>query len=279
MGKPVIAKPVMAKHLFARHWRDAALGLVALLAALGLVRVLLVRTPPAADLPMALRREGPVVPGFRTRLLTVGPAGQGQERSHGRRYRFRLEPLDAGAPLELELMVIRGRDWRTMVPEALAGQRVHRLGPRQELAIGRLDGRPALQTCLVGRGAGESTPTAAVADDLVFAVERWHERVDAPRQPGGPWHRLLAIQGGLRVSRRWECLRVRLAPSGGAAMAEHVDRNGAHNQVNTQVTTDQQVDARKPAEARKPEAELIRLWPSLAAGLREWGEQWQGAGS
>jgi hypothetical protein len=44
-------------------------------------------------------------------------------------------------------------------------------------ALGRSGEQPALQTCLVGRGVGESGPTAAVLqEDLSEAVARWRSR-------------------------------------------------------------------------------------------------------
>lgn len=228
------------------RWRDGALALAALLAVLGLGRSLLVlRTPAAADLPAALRSPGSQLAGWRLVKQQVQPGWQGRDLAQGPRYRYRLRPLAGGVPLQLELVVRRSRYWEMLAPAGLTAVRKLRLGPRQQVALGRSGGQPALQTCLVGRGVDESGPTAAVLqEDLSEAVVRWRGRLDWPASAHGQLARALAIQAGLRVSERWECLQVTLVLEGPAAQAE-------------------------------AEAALLAAWRQLHPQLAGWGETWE----
>lgn len=229
------------------RWRDGALALAALLAALGLVRsVLVLRTPAAADLPASLRRSGPQLAGWRLVGQELKPGWQGRDQALGPRYRYRLRPLAGGEPLQLELVVRRSRHWPAMARVGLSAVRYRRLGPRQQVALGRSGGQPALQTCLVGRGLGEAGPTAAVLlDELSPAVARWRGRLDWPAEPWRQLARALAIQAGLRVSERWECLQVTLVVEGSVA---------------------------QPAS----DGTLLAAWRQLNPQLADWGEQWAG---
>lgn len=246
-------------------WLHGALALVAGLATVGLLRSLLMRNPlPAADLPEPLRRGGPTLAGYRSAALPTLPARRERDRAWGPRLRWHLlpligtepsaEPSGGPEPLVLELVVRRSRMRGAMAPDPLAAQRLLRLGSRQQVALGWIGARPALQTCLVGRGPRETGPTAAVqSDELTGAAGRWRQRLEGPLGPDAALRRELAIQLGLRLEERWECLQVTLRRDGPAA------------------------GERSPAAGRAAaDAQLVGAWRQLTPQLQSWGERWQG---
>ena len=224
-------------------WRDRALALAAGLAVVGLVRtVLLVRTPAAASLPDGLRAGVLQLQPYRVRAAGGEPGWQGRDRAQGPSQRYTLLPAE-GVPLQLELVVRRSRHWDGLEPEPLEQPRLLRLGAKQQVVLGLRSGQPALRTCLVGRGVDGAGAVAAVDRlELIGAVARWRDRLDRPPGVGGQLLRAVAIQGGLRVSERWECLQVTLGRPGG----KHGD--GA----------------------------LLAAWRRLYPRLQGWGEQWEG---
>ena len=225
------------------RWLDGALAMAALSAAVGLVRSVLVLHPPAAaDLPEPLRHPGPQLAGQRSLVEPPSPARRERDVAWGPAYRFRLR--DEG--LGLDLVARRSRSFTVMGNVELKEQRLLRLGLRQQVVLGRLDGKAALRTCLVGRGRDEPGPIAAVLEEELWrAAARWRERLDQPRGLGERLVRISAIQAGLRVGERWECLQVSLV------------LEEAHHQ--------NQADQR-----------LLAAWKELYPQLALWGEQWEG---
>lgn len=223
---------------------DLGLALLAVLAALGLLRSLLVlQAPAAADLPQPLLRAGPQLPGYRSTALPSQRPRRERDLAWGPGYRWRLQPVGEAEPLLLELVVRRSRQEQALAPEPLAAQRLLSLGPGQQVALGRIGPRPALRTCLVGRGQLEAGPTAAVRPyDLSQAVSRWRQRLDSYASSGDWWRRQAAIQAGLQLEERWECLRLTLQLEGPLAA----------------------------------DAQLLAAWRQLLPQLQGWGERWQG---
>lgn len=223
------------------RWLDWVLAITALLAAVGLVRNVRVLHPPAAaNLPEPLRHPGPKLAGQRGLREAFVPARRERNMALGPAYRFRMKHVG------LELVVRRRRSFIAMAPEELKEQRLLRLGPRQQVALGQLDGKAALRTCLVGRGRDEPGPTAAVLEEELWpAMVRWRERLDQPRGLGERVVRISAIQAGLRVGERWECLQVTL-------VLEEAPNQG------------------------KPDQRLLAAWRELYPQLAVWGEQWEG---
>ncbi|MFO7628487.1 MAG: hypothetical protein R6W06_03015 [Prochlorococcaceae cyanobacterium] len=238
-------------------WRNRGLALLAALAALGLLRSLLVlQAPAAADLPEPLLRAVARLPGYRSTVLPTQPARRERDLAWGPRYRWRLLPAAGSEPLLLELVVRRSRQGEALPPEPLVAPRLLRLGPRQQVALGRSGSLPALRTCLVGRGPDEAGPTVAVRPyDLSQAVARWRRRLDGPASSGNWWRRQAAIQAGLRLEERWECLRVTLQFDGPIAAGTAAARDTA-----------------------AADAQLLEAWRQLRPGLRSWGEAWEGLG-
>lgn len=228
------------------RWRDRGLALVAMLAALGLLRSLLVlQAPAAADLPEPLRRRGPQLKGYRSVALPSQPARRTRAVAWGPGYRWRLLPQAGAEPLLLELVVRRSRQGEAMAPDLLAAQRLLSLGPGQQVALGRIGPHPALQSCLVGRGRQDPEPTAAVKPaTLTGAAQRWRERFEGPLSPGAALRREAAIQAGLRLEERWECLQVTL----------HLEK--------------------RPQAAA--DGQLLAAWRQLRPQLQSWGERWDG---
>lgn len=226
-----------------RRWRDEMLVVSALLAALGLFRSVLLLSPPSAgDLPETLRNTDPRLVGRQSWREPVMPSVRKRDVSWSPVYRYSL----GSSALHLELVVRRSRTWMAMAPERLTEQRLLRLGPRQQVALGRLKGREALRTCLVGRGANESGPSAEITqDELLRAVQRWQARFDEPTDRWRQLKRVLAIQAGLRAPGRWECLQVTLVSE-----VSH---------------------ANKQADSK-----LVAVWQELYPQLFSWGEQWEG---
>ncbi|MBM5818449.1 MAG: hypothetical protein FJ083_18365 [Cyanobacteria bacterium K_Offshore_surface_m2_239] len=225
------------------RWRNGALALTAVLAAVGFARNVLVLQPPAAAaLPKTLQLTAPRLRGQASQKEPIGPPQRGRDVALGPAHRYRLGP---GEP-HLELVARRSRSWDGMAPETLKGQRLLRLGPREQVALGRLEGKSALRTCLVGRGRDEREPSAAVEEaELNSAVIRWRGRLDWPPEPMHQLWRALTIQAGARVSERWECLRVTL--------------------VNE--ASDDQPTAEK---------KLVPAWRTVRPQLAGWGEHWEG---
>lgn len=227
---------------------DSALVIVATLAVVGFVRSLVVlESPAAADLPEPLRSVGPKLVGYRTLQQSTIPGKRERDVAWGPTHRYQLVPTK-GAPLSLELVVRRGRDWKAMEWEQMAGSRSLQLGPRQHVRLGTVEKRQALQTCIVGRGNGEEEPTAIAKErDLESAVIRWRDRLDQPVSTNGRILRGIAIQAGLRVSERWECLWVTLK------------------------------DEEQPQGSKGgSDARLLTTWKELFPTLRVWGETWSG---
>ena len=225
------------------RWLDGGLAITALLAAVGLVRNVLVLHPPAAgDLPEPLSHPGPQLAAQRRLLEALVPARRERDVAWGPTYRFRMKHAGLG----LELVTRRSRSFIGMAPEELKQQRLLRLGPRQQVALGQLDGKAALRTCLVGRGQDQPGPTAAVLEEELWrAVERWRDRLDQPRGLGERVVRISAIQSGLRVGERWECLQVTLVLEG-------------------------------PSRQQLADQRLLSAWKELYPQLALWGEQWEG---
>ncbi len=106
--------------------------------------------------------------------------------------------------LRLVSVHVRRRDdvqvaWITRDSPSLSLQSRRLVGPGGEQASGRIEGRPALQTCLVDQGASPAQPAVSLAD-LQAAVDR------RPRSAGERWRTLL----GLRRTREFRCLLVTL---------------------------------------------------------------------
>jgi len=227
------------------RWLDGVLAVAMLLLALGLARSVLVLHPPAAaDLPEPLRHPGPQLAGQSGLQEALSPARLGRDVAWGPAYRFCMKH----AGLRLELVTRRSRSFIGIAPEDLKQQRLLRLGPRQQVALGQLDGKAALRTCLVGRGRDEPGPTAAVLEEELWpAVGRWRDRLDQPRGLGEKVVRISAIQSGLRVGERWECLQVTLVLEG-------------------------------PSRQQLADQGLLSTWKEIYPQLAVWGEQWEGVG-
>lgn len=231
-----------------RHWRHPALMVAALLAALGLLRSLILPSTPApAPLPSELARAGLRISGYRGLPQPQRPAWRTTAVAWGPTSRYRLVPMAHGLePLQLELVVRRGRDAASRAPAGLRGARGLRLTDREQVSLGWLSHRPTLQTCLVGRGRGEPWPTAAMdPEDLRQAWRRWHARLDHPDTARGQLLRTLKIQAGLRGTARWECLLVTLSLEPQAARS-----------------------------SLQADRQLIGAWRRLRPQLRSWGERW-----
>jgi hypothetical protein len=106
--------------------------------------------------------------------------------------------------LRLASVHVRRRDdfqvaWITRDIPSLSLQSRRLAGPGAEEASGRIEGRPAFQTCLVDQGASPARPAVSLTD-LQAAVDR------QPRRAGEQWRKLL----GLRRTREFRCLLVTL---------------------------------------------------------------------
>jgi hypothetical protein len=240
-----------------RRWLDSGLVAVAALSLVGFVRALMVLSPPAAaDLPEPLRREGPKLAGYRTIPEPTKPPGRDRDLAWGPTYRYRLVPLEGPTqqsqrpPLLLDLVVQRHRKWYAMALPTLPASLKVLLSPDVQVMIGTVGNRRALQTCLVGPGQDGEQPTAAVDQaELQTAISRWNDRHDSATSKRVQLQKTIAIQAGLRVNQRWECLL-----------------------VNLQLEADPKID---PENSRK---QLLAAWNQLRPALGGWGEQWDGAG-
>ena len=238
------------------RWFDTGLILAAALGIVGLVRSLLVLSPPAAaDLPEPLRREGPGLAGYRSIPEPTTPPWRGRDMAWGPTHRYRLVPLEGatqqnpGTPLLLDLVVRRPRLWYELALPELPGAKKVQLSPGVQVMLGQVGTRKALQTCLVGQGQEAEETTAAVdQDQLQPAITRWNERHDSSStNKNAQRQKMIAVQTGLRVNQRWECLLLTL-----------------------QLEADSNVD---PESSRK---QLVAAWGQLAPQLRSWGRQWNG---
>lgn len=238
------------------RWFDSGLLMTAALSLVGLVRSLMVLSPPAAaDLPESLRREGSILAGYRSIPEPTKPAWRERDVAWGPTHRYRLVPLagptrqNHGAPLLLDLVVRRHRIWHAMALPELPATTKLMLTPGVQVMLGKVGTREALQTCLVGPGQDEAKPSAAVdQQELETAIIRWNERHDPATTKSAQLQKMIAVQTGLRMNRRWECLLVTLQ------LESNVNAN--------------------PEDSRK---QLLSAWVKLAPELKSWGQQWNGA--
>lgn len=238
------------------RWLDSGLIVMATLGLVGLVRTLLVLSPPAAaDLREPLRQEGPKLAGYRTIREPAKPARRERDLAWGPTHRFRLIALEGPnqqsqrPPLLLELVVQRHRKWYDMALPKLPDSMNVQLSPRAQVMIGTVGNRRTLQTCLVGRGQdGEETTAAVDQAALQTAISRWNDRYDSAPSKLAQLQKAIAIQAGLRVNRRWECLLVTL-----------------------------QIEAHSNVDAELSRKQLLAAWSQLAPELGSWGKQWDGA--
>lgn len=222
-------------------------------AAIGLLRsVVMVQAPQAGTLPESLR-SGLQLPGYRVLPRPGAGLERGRDVAWGQSVRYLLVP-PKGSPMHLELVVRRGRSWHELALPELAKVRSLRLAANQQIQLGEEGGKQTLRTCVVGRGEGATEPEAQVdVRGLNDAVKRWRHRLDPADAPLEVFWRLVAIQAGLRVSERWECLMVTLMRSDhGLGPWRRADPDG-HEQ-------------------------LIQTWHDLYVRLKSWGEHWDGVG-
>ena len=238
------------------RWFDSGLIVAAALSLVGLVRSLMVLSPPtAADLPEPLRREGPKLAGYRSIPELTKPAWRERDVAWGPTHRYRLVPLagptrrNHGGPLLLDLVVRRHRIWHAMALPELPAARKVMLTPGVQVMLGEIGTRKALQTCLVGAGQDEAKPSAAVdQNELEAAIIRWNERQDPAATKSARLQKMIAVQTGLRVNRRWECLLITL-----------------------------KLESNVNANAESSRKQLLNAWVELAPELKSWGQQWDGA--
>ncbi|MFN9547232.1 MAG: hypothetical protein ACK6AD_09215 [Cyanobacteriota bacterium] len=237
------------------RWLDASLSLAVALGIVGFIRSLMILSPPAAaDLPEPLRQRGLSLTGYRSLLEPSKPAWRERDVAWGPTHRYRFVPVEGTAQepprpsLLLELVVRRHRKWYEMaLPKPSNSMKVV-LTPQGEVMIGNVGKRMTLQTCLAGRGQADKEARAAVdQDELLDTISRWNDRHDPrPSSKDALLQKDAAVQAGLRVNKRWECLLVTLQ-------------------------LDTSTDDRKTAQRQ-----LLTAWNKLTPALNSWGEEWKG---
>lgn len=187
------------------HWQDSALGTAVILSAVALMRsIIILETPAARDLPKALRSIDLNLSGQAMGKMPVGQSKVGRDVSWGPRHYYQTNKPE----IELELVARRSRSWDGLPPPALTNQDLLQLDAHQQVALGQLNGKQALRSCLVAQDAGKHDITAAVVEDnLSRATMQRREQLKTTYNRGQRLWRKLMIQLGLQ-NERWECLQV-----------------------------------------------------------------------